>query len=445
MTSRRNRQPSPRRSRKVLVIAIMVAVTACAAVGVVIWRQWDQAITTLPTLSTTHLSASRQEQLTRQRQDVLAHRTDPNAWGKYGMLLLAFDFNSAAADCFRRAEALEPGNPRWPYYAALASRSDDPAAYARDLNRAVELAGNEPPIPRYYLARVFAEEGRWQEAQSHGGALIAAHPTFHPARLLLAQVAVAQGDTAAAAELALKTLDDPRTRKAASALLSSIRQREGNSSAARELAALSAAAPADQPVFDPWEADISSLRGDPRRLTSHVHKLLAARQLTEAASLVDQLVREHPGFDETWLVRGRLSFLQKDFPAAEAALRKHLQMNPTSVQGLFQLGTVLLNAGNLPASADAFREATKLKPDFGPAWFNLGVALGRAGQGQQAADALQEAVRLNPEHIDSYLLLADLHMQRGDKARAAALLEEAGRINAADPKLTAFRNRLSTR
>jgi tetratricopeptide (TPR) repeat protein len=367
------------------------------------------------------------------------------AWGRYGMFLQAFDFDAEALDCYWRARELDSSDPRWPYFISSLIAPDDPAASLALLRATVDRCGNEPEAPRYYLAKALAESGEWREAETHAVALLNAKPDFTPARLLQAQSASARGDLESVQRLAEACVADARTAKAAWVLLASILARQENLLAAKQAAAQAAALPLDQVVYDAFQAEVAALRGDPHQLASRAHSLLAARQLVEAAAVIERLTREHPDFAEGWLVLGRLRLLQKDLPSAETVLQKHLQLEPKSVQGLFQLGMVQLNGGRFDLAAETFKAATELKSDFGPAWYNRGFALGRAGRLEESAKAFREAIRYHPEHLDSYILLADLELQSGRNEEALGLIRRAESISPSDARLPVLRRKVAAR
>ena len=381
--------------------------------------------------------------ITTARAKVADKPRSADAWGAYGMALRAFDFQVEALRCFRFAESLDGKNPRWPYFISRILRAENAPESQQYLRRTVELVGNTPEAPRYYLAKTLAEEGNIDEAEKHATGLLDAHPEFVPAGLLLAQIALARGDIENANAFVKNCLNDPRTSKTAWALLATLQQRANDIAAAQESSRKSAAALADINVADPYEAEVAALRGNPSDIADRVHTLLAARNLTEAAPLVDRLMREHPDFADTWLVRGRLLLIQKQLPQAEAALQKFLELDPKSTQGLFQLGSVYLTAGKFSEAQQAFRRAIDLKSDFGPAWFNLAFALGRQGKWAEAEPIFREAIRYNPEHLESYLLLADVELQLGKPGEAATLLDSAARINPNDPRLQPLRQKLA--
>jgi tetratricopeptide (TPR) repeat protein len=440
MSSRRKRKNA--RARKPRFSVFVAALIIAIAIFIVV-KSGKTASVDAPKISAPKLSPARAATIEQARRQVAAEGESADAWGQYGMVLRAFDFNNEALKCFRTARSLDPKNPRWPYFISRILRADSPAESLRWLKRTVELTGNKPEAPRYYLARNLAEIGRVDEAETQAKVLLESSTDFTPARLLLAQTAFARGETNAAMTNVTMCLQDPRTTRSAWALLAAIQQRQNDTAGARESSRQAAEATADVPIADQFEAEVAAIRGDPHEVADRVHSLLSARNLAEAGPLIDQIIREQPDFAEGWLLRGRFLLIQKQLPAAEEALQRHLKLDPKSTQGYFQLGAAYLNGGKFADAQQAFRKAIELKEDFGPAWFNLAYALGRQGKWAEAAPLFEQAIRYNPEHIESYLLFADVQLQLKNPDEAEKLLAAAARINASDPRIAPLRQKLA--
>ena len=378
----------------------------------------------------------------KARHAIAADPRSDEAWGEYGMRLRAFGFHQEARPCFAKAEQLDRADPRWPYFLARSPYLNDPDEALRWLRRSVELCGNKPPGPRYYLARTLTEENRWPEAEKEISALLAAHPAFAPALLLQAQLELARTNFAAAEALLQQSAADPRTRQAAAALLAQARQRQDDAAGATAAARRAASLPADAQVADPFEERVLELRADALSLAEQGHRMMAARDLTNAARVASILQQNHPGARESWLVLGLVRLLQGNPPAAEAALRKHLELQPDSAQGLFQLGLAQMSMNQFAAASATFEQALPLKPDFGPAWYNLGFARARSGKLRDAITPFRETIRHNPEHADAYLLLADIYLQLNEPREASNLVSQAALVQPANPRLAVMRQKL---
>ena len=451
-----SRRPSPEsRSRRSSGAAqaplkkarAVVAVALAALVGGAGLWFFTSARTGLPMppVATASLDAASVSLIEKLQAEVRRQPESATAWARLGMALRSFEFRDAAGQCLEHAEHLDSTNPRWPHLRGLLlaphARPDAIAA----LRRATDLCGNEPPVSRLRLARLLAESGQWEEARREFAELVRTKPDHAPALLGLAQGAQVRGEFREALTLAMRCTNDRSTARAAWSLVGALQQRLGDTNAARLASLRAAALPVDSAITDPFESEFSPSRSDARDLSDRAQRFLQAGQLAEAGPLAEQLTREHPQFAESWLVLGRWRLLSRNASSAEAALRRHLELEPASVNGVFQLGSALLAQNRFADAAAAFEQATRLKADFGPAFYNLGFALARAGQTRAAVAPFREAIRHNPERVDAYVLLADLHAQLGEFDTAAELARQAEAIQPTDRRLPALREKIMRR
>lgn len=414
---------------------------AAATAVLLLWPRFRAH--SLPAIPVSQLDANAQA-LVQQHLDAV--RTQPRsgvAWGRLGVVLRLFDFRGEARYCLAQAEHLDPQEPRWPYFHGLLLHYQSPPEAMAMLKRAVALCGNHPPAPRLWLARLLAENGQWEEASRELEELLRAEPDDPSALLALAQATQARGDITNAMALAGRCTTSACTTRAAWTLLSALHQRLGDTNAALLASRKALLASPDVPAPDPFETEFQTLRGDARSLSDQAQKNLLARNLDEAAPLIRRLEREHPQFAETWLLSGRLLYLRRQPAAAAEALRRHLKMDPQSLQGQFQLGMSLLALEHWIEAAACFEKATQWKADFGPAFFNRGMALVMAGRMLEAVPPFREAIRHNPEYIDSYIALADLSLQLGRKADAVDLEQRARELNPDDRRLAGLRDKIA--
>ena len=390
----------------------------------------------LPNIPTAGLDPAAAKLIQQHLDEVRAKPRSADAWGKLGALLKSYTFREQAETCLSQAARLDDKNPRWPYL--LGTLGVDPL---RNFRRAIALCGNEPEMPRLRLARLLAESGQPDAARSELQDLLRAKANSAPARLLLAQMSK---DTKEAIAMAQACATNSYTARSAWTLLSTLYRRQGNTNAADLASRRAAASTGDAPWPDPFEEEALALRSDARSLSDRAQSYLMAGRAGEAMPIVNQLVRTHPNFSETWLLLGRAQYLQNQHAAAERSLRHFLEIDPGSVNGHFQLGMSLLAQKRYDEAAATFQHATSLKRDFGPAFFNLGFALAKSGKPREGVSAFQEAIRHNPEMLDAYILLADLHVQLGQKAEATQVADQAERLNPNDRRLPTLRQKIQT-
>ena len=88
----------------------------------------------------------------------------------------------------------------------------------------------------------------------------------------------------------------------------------------------------------------------------------------------------------------------KDWPAAEADLKRALELSPDEFPVLNYLGyTWVDQSQNLKTAMDYIRKAVKLKPDDGYYVDSLGWAYYRLGNIPSAVEQLERAVELKPD------------------------------------------------
>jgi tetratricopeptide (TPR) repeat protein len=107
-----------------------------------------------------------------------------------------------------------------------------------------------------------------------------------------------------------------------------------------------------------------------------------------------------PGAAAGWYELGSLLGQTGDFPGAEAAFRRAIQLQPSLSKAHFSLALTLIgnpqNKEDWPGAIAECREALKLQPDYPEALNLLGAGLNKQGQPDAAIEALQRAVQLMP-------------------------------------------------
>jgi tetratricopeptide (TPR) repeat protein len=117
--------------------------------------------------------------------------------------------------------------------------------------------------------------------------------------------------------------------------------------------------------------------------------------------------------------RGVCNERLKDWPQAEADLKKALELSPDESPVLNYLGyTWVDQSQNLKTAMDYIRKAVKLKPDDGYYIDSLGWAYYRLGNIQSAVEHLERAVELKPDDPVINDHLGDAYWRIGRKLEA---------------------------
>ncbi len=317
------------------------------------------------------------------------------------MVLQNYEFRAEARYSFSQAERFDSSQPRWPYLlGGLLAARDSQQAIAQ-LQRAVELCGDQTDAPRLRLAQLLAAQGRLDDAERQFKELLRTQPDHALALLERARLSQARGRWDESASYLRGCLANRHTARSAQTLLAAIQQRLGNAAAAQTASRAAAAVPPDEAWPDPYAEEAARYYVGRQAWRDQAEQLLKQGRREEARQLISRLVQEYPDAAEGWLLLGRLQVVLKECRAAEQTLRQGLALDPASVNGFMQLGIALLCQDRYDEAAGAFRTAVQHKPDLGAAHFNLGFALAREGQGSAAIQSFRDAIRCSPEFVDS--------------------------------------------
>jgi tetratricopeptide (TPR) repeat protein len=359
------------------------------------------------------------------------------------MVLLAHEVRAQSSQCLLQASRLEPNEPRWPYYLALAQLVDNPMAAATNLDRAVRLFATANTAPhanvhetaaRLRLADTLLNLGRMDEAEAHYRHVWQGNSNSAPAALGLGKIANARDHPAQAAEFFAAARNDPATRKAAHRLLLSAFQQLGRTNEIGQIVSAMARLPNDEPLPDPLEAEIEKLKIGEQRWLDITDAWINSGRAADAARLLEKTVQTYPNSYRAKLFLGRARLRLGDAAGAEAILQRAAALAPESVEVQVQLGVIQLARGRPAEAQRSFRAAIQVKPNLPEAWFNLGLSLGNENRAESIA-AFREAIRLKPNLIEAYLGLAVVLRAEGKNKEAASELRRALALRPEQPLL----------
>jgi len=175
-------------------------------------------------------------------------------------------------------------------------------------------------------------------------------------------------------------------------------------------------------------------------ITAEVEPAAIAARAREAADRATALGQE---LAEVQLALGYYHFmLDWDWPAAEAALRKAVALDPNNALAHLMLGHVLSQRGNQSEARDQSKRARELDPFFSHV-FALSATIAFQGRDFPAAmEFARQAVAINPEAWPGYLNLGQALWGLGDYEGALAAYDHAVRNSGGNFKSRAFRAHL---
>ena len=328
------------------------------------------------------------------------------SYGTMGMLLMAAEYHEAAEPCFLNAQALAPGDVRWPHYLGYLYKSTgDVEKSVRAFERVLEVKPDDLAA-LVWLGRLRLDRGETEIAEP---LFVRARALPTPAVAVLAglgQVALARREFQQAAtylEDALKL--DPQASSVHSPLALAYR---GLGDIDKAEAHLKRWSNRDIPVPDPLRQELDLLLQSGLSYELRGVRALEAREWAMAAELF----------------RKGLTLTAGDAPLGRSLRHK--------------LGTALFLSGDARGAMEQFLETARLAPTDGldestaKANYSLGVLTASIGRGEQAIAHFQAAVTYQPTYVEARLGLADALRRDG---RLTAAIGEYARALELSPRL----------
>ncbi|MGO9244792.1 MAG: tetratricopeptide repeat protein [Verrucomicrobiia bacterium] len=105
-----------------------------------------------------------------------------------------------------------------------------------------------------------------------------------------------------------------------------------------------------------------------------------------------------------------------------------LAKNPQCWMAHNNLGTALLQEGEVSNAIGHYQQAVRIKPDYDEAHYNLGMALAQSGRIEEAIAHYQQALRIKPDFAEAHNNLGIALVQTGKIGEAIAHYQQALRI-----------------
>jgi len=359
-------------------------------------------------------------------------------WGELGQLYDAYDFEQAAATCYRNAAMLEPEAFVWHYLSArLARARGDLEAAERALARALELEPNDDAA-RVESARVQVDQGNLEEALRIVERVLDGDTNEAAALLLRAEIFQAQENWAAAASDYERLLVlQPGATRLHLPLANAYRRLELGDRADQHIALRG-----DSPVsvVDPWVLEIRNLRSGVKHVLDAAEAAFAAGDFAAAEDGFSTAVERDPANARAHLGRGSALRGLGRFDDALVAYDEALLVQPGYALAHYNRGTVLALDGDDAAAIEAYDAALRSNPEYTGAQFNRANALRRSGRLEEAEAGYLSLIEDDPGNGSAHLGRATCMVLLGRDAEAVAALEAADGLFPSSPT---FKNALA--
>jgi tetratricopeptide (TPR) repeat protein len=156
---------------------------------------------------------------------------------------------------------------------------------------------------------------------------------------------------------------------------------------------------------------------------------------TDERTFVAAMERAEPTSAVIQAEKGRLLLRDGKRTAAEAALRRAVELDPREPRTLRSLGDLELARRDFAAAEAHYRRALESEPFASKPFKQLALALAQSGRRGEAAALVEESARRWPDDFEVQLLQALFFADRGARQRAEAAFERARRLRPDDPSL----------
>jgi tetratricopeptide (TPR) repeat protein len=457
-TGQPSKQASVKKDRKRLVALLGVGVVL---VGVATWIRFQtesNPLLRIPPVETRDVLPAVAKEIRLRQDEILAAPDSAEAWGMYGLVLLAHDFREQAAACFAEAERLADDDYRWPYYYGMTMGTSDVQQSLQAFRRAAEKGPGQVAV-RMRLAEWLFDLRDLEASERAARAALELDPDNPRAQLLIARLHFQTGDIEDSLAWAQRAADSPKgNRRDVHELLARLHTRLGDRDAAAREVGRAEALPPGVAVWDDPEmgrggimmrdasilnslAAIHKARGETEQwlkmLRQVVEKepnnvrakenlaqaLLEAQRYQEAGTFIDVTLKEYPGFSQFECLRGQVDMVAGDVDAACRRFQRATELKPDYAEAFMWWGRSLLAQKDYPAAIAALREAIRLSPSLANAYDSLSQALLTTGQVEEAVREAKRATAVQPGNVQFRLHLAQALVAAKRVAEARPLLQ----------------------
>jgi len=177
---------------------------------------------------------------------------------------------------------------------------------------------------------------------------------------------------------------------------------------------------------------------------------IQARAYSEALVLLEAILAGDPSSGEKIsdayaeaLLGQATDMISTDPDAAKSYLLKALEVDPTNIPVLSQLGYVYVHQTDYTHAIETFGKVTELDPGRAETFFNLGYIYAVTENYPKAKEMYSRVVDLTPDFLDEALFnLAMVQAELGDRTESIRSLERAIEINPANESALAYLKQL---
>ncbi len=345
------------------------------------------------------------------------------AFGGLGRLYHAYDFTEASRACYRNALLLKPKDFRWLYLLGrLLESQGDLQQAVEHYQRAAEIKPDDLPAllnlaqAQLNLNRPDLAETLFKEAISRDP-----YPSSAAALVGLGKISLSRNDPEEAIEYFETAVSmQPEAESIHYPLAMAYRQ-IGNLEKAREHLKRRGTRTPEYP--DPLMEDLRKVRTGKQFFWSQGTVALSEGRFAEAAEAFRQMVAADPEEPIAHMDLGTALLQLGDVNGALAKYQESLRLSPGNPRLHYNLGLVYTLQKAYSKALKHYQNAVELDPGFENAHFNVANLLMRLGEMAQAGQHYRNVNELNPSHAFARFMQAMTLVKMGRYPAARTLLE----------------------
>jgi tetratricopeptide (TPR) repeat protein len=363
------------------------------------------------------------------------------AYGSLGRLLMASKFTDEATACYLQAEALAPGEMRWPYYLGHAYlRKGDRVRAAAAFQRASTLQPADLNA-LIWLGETYLDDGRPDAAQPIFQQALSRQPQSAAALFGAGRTALARQAYAEAAQDMERALANDRQASAIHYPLAMAYRALGDREKAE--AQLRERGSAFPDLIDPLMQQDDEVLDSAVAYENRGVQALKAADWPAAAAAFRKGLALSPGDASLRYWLGATRYAAGDAAAAEREFVAVVRHSPDFAKAHFSLGMIFDASGRRPAAIEQFRAAVKHDPTLPEARFRLAETLRATGQVESSLNEYEAAITLDPGLAEAWIGGGRALVALGRRQQASAWLAQARRLHPGRPELAEMQSRVS--
>lgn len=172
---------------------------------------------------------------------------------------------------------------------------------------------------------------------------------------------------------------------------------------------------------------LTAIERDTARHAYRASQAIKQRDYETALRALQAELRLYPDNEWAWVQLASVYLVRQQYPEAEQAARKALEVAPLHSQALYFLGMAVLNQQRWEEAFATFEQAVQ-QENFAAAWYYMGYIRVQQGRAHEAVELLDKAIQANARFRQAYELAATVYEQLGYTDQARRYRQAAAQI-----------------